>query len=106
MNASATTTTATANAISTAALSAYLKPLLKKHELGQLLILDDLMQAWDGAVIHCGENASIQVRNRYKYRVSYSCIFYFIFQPLLLSSHITSLTISTRNSCKYCMNLN
>lgn len=63
MNASASAATATAT--STAALTAYLKPLLKKHDLGQLLILDDLMQAWDDAVIHCGGNASIQVGNIY-----------------------------------------
>jgi hypothetical protein len=45
---------------STAALSAYLKPLLKKHDLGQLLTYDDLMQAWDAAV-RCPVDALAQV---------------------------------------------
>jgi hypothetical protein len=48
---------------SNAAFSAYLKPLLKKHALGQLLTYDDLMQAWDAAVrlVRCPVDALVQV---------------------------------------------
>ena len=46
---------------SNAVFSAYLKPLLKKHAVGQYLTYDDLMEAWDIAVRCAGSDATIQV---------------------------------------------
>jgi len=46
--------------LSTAALSAYLKPLLNKHALGQPLTYDDLMQSWDAAMQSAGADVSVQ----------------------------------------------
>jgi len=44
-----TTTTATPSPLMLNVINAYLKPLLQKHEKGQVLTHDDLLSSWEAA---------------------------------------------------------